>query len=257
MVYNSVDVAHFKDLPERARIRADLNLPEKALLVGMICRLVWEKGCRDLLSIIDRLPAHWHGVICGDGPQRSELQRIAEQRGVANRIHFIGVKDDIRQVYAALDAYAFLSHYEPFGLVLAEAMAAGLPIFGIQSEGEFNESDYPLVRSDVADLQAFSRAGNYTAEVPPAILDRLATRISDYGNNPESFRGMIARARAWVENCFAARIQAEAMTRVYENIMARGHSSQAMLAESYRARRERAERLLPAANQEESLAAIA
>ena len=256
VVYNSIDVAHFGVLPERVRARIELNLPENALLLGMICRLVWEKGCFDLLSIIERLPERWHGVICGDGPQRSELQRICQQRGVANRIHFIGVRDDVRQVYAALDAYAFLSHYEPFGLVLAESMAAGIPIFGIQSEGEFNESDYPLVRNDIADLQPFGRGGNYGAEVPQGILDKLARRIADYGHDPESCRGRIARARIWVENCFDAQIQAEAMTRVYENIMARGHSSDVLLAESYRARREQAERLL-SAGQEESLAAIA
>ena len=257
VVYNSIDVARFGVLPESAKARTKLNLPGEALLLGMICRLVWEKGCFDLLSIIERLPERWHGVICGDGPQRSELHRASQGRGLADRIHFIDAQDDVRNVYAALDAYAFLSHYEPFGLVLAEAMAAGIPIFGIQGEGEFNEVEYPLVRDDTAELQPFVRAENYELDVPPRVLDQLAKRISEYGNHPESYRGMIARARKWVQTCFDAQIQAEAMTRVYENVAARGHSSQTPLAESYQGTRAQAELLLSSANQKESLAAIA
>jgi glycosyltransferase involved in cell wall biosynthesis len=257
VVYNSIDVGRFDDLPEPARARAGLNLPPDALLLGMICRLVWEKGCFDFLSVIERLPQRWQGVICGDGPQRAELQRACEGRGLADRIHFIGVRDDVRQVYAALDAYAFLSHYEPFGLVLAEAMAAGKPIFGIRSEGEFTEAAYPLVRDDIAELQPFARDGDYGLIVPPLVLDQLAKRISDFGDHLESFGDMIARARTWVEHCFDKDVQAEAMTRVYENLIARRLSPQARLDELYQTRREHAELLLSSANQEESVAAIA
>ena len=257
VVYNSIDVTRFDHLPARAQARSDLNLPPDALLLGMICRLVWEKGCFDFLSVIERLPQRWQGVVCGDGPQRAELQRACEARGLAGRIHFIGVRDDVRQVYAALDAYAFLSHYEPFGLVLAEAMAAAKPIFGIRSEGEFSEAAYPLVRDDIAELQPFARDGNYGLVVPPLMLDQLAKRITDFGEHPESFRDMIARARTWVEHCFDSQVQAEAMTRVYENLLARGLSSEARLDESYQTRRQQAELLLSAANHKESVAAIA
>jgi glycosyltransferase involved in cell wall biosynthesis len=196
-------------------------------------------------------------VICGDGPQRAELQRACEARGLAGRIHFIGVRDDVRQVYGALNAYAFLSHYEPFGLVLAEAMAAGKPIFGIRSEGEFTEAAYPLVREDIVELQPFDRDGNYGLVVPPRVLDQLAERIINFGNHPEAFRDMIVRARTWVEHCFDSQVQAEAMTRVYENLLARGLSSEARLDESYQARRQEAELLLSSASLKESVAAIA
>jgi glycosyltransferase involved in cell wall biosynthesis len=257
VVYNSIDVGRFDVLPERLKARAELNLPAEALLLGMVCRLVWEKGCFDLLSIIERLPQRWHGVICGDGPQRSELQRASEERGLANRVHFIGVKDDVRPVYASLDAYAFLSHYEPFGLVLAEAMASRVPVFGIQSDGEFAEPEYPLLKNDIVEMVPFARHGDFVTPVPPHILDQLAVKLSYYGARPESARGMIARARSWVRSCFDANVQAEAMTRVYENIIAQGHFSQMPLAEVYRARREQAELLSSSANHEERVAANA
>jgi len=255
-VYNSIDVSRFSALPERAKARAELGLPKDALLLGMVCRLVWEKGCADLLSVVERLPERWHGVICGDGPLRHDLQRDCERLGLTNRIHFIGLQDDSVPVFAALDAYAFLSLYEPFGLVLAEAMTSGVPVFGIQSDGEFNEGRYPLVTEDTVELLPFVRAGNYAATTPLHILDQLALKLSNYGEQPESYRGMIARARTWVETCFDAHIQAEAMARVYENMITRGHAPQAVLAEFYQAKREQAELLL-SANHEERVAAIA
>lgn len=257
VVYNSIDVGHFDVLPERAKARAELNLPADALLLGMICRLVWEKGCFDLLSIIERLPQRWHGVICGDGPQRSELQRACHERGLSDRIHFIGVHDDVRPVYASLDAYAFLSHYEPFGLVLAESMAAGVPVFGIQSDGEFNEFEYPLLRDEVAEMVPFVRDGDFETPVPPHVLNQLAVKLSYYGARPEIARSMIASARSWVRSCFDANIQAEAMTRVYENIIAQGHFSQMPLAETYQARREQAEVLFSSVPHESRAAANA
>jgi glycosyltransferase involved in cell wall biosynthesis len=257
VVYNGLDVSRFAALPDRVKARTELGLPTDALLLGMICRLVWEKGCADLFSIIERLPDRWHGVICGDGPQKQELQRECEVRGLVNRIHFIGARDDVIPVYAALDAYAFLSHYEAFGLVLAEAMAAGVPIFGIQSDGEFNEPDYPLFSNDIVEMLPFQRAGNYEAAVPPRTLDHLAVKLSHYGSRPECYRGMIARARTRVGACFDARIQAEAITRVYENIFRGGDSAQALLAKSYQTNREQAEMSLTASHGGESEIAIA
>jgi glycosyltransferase involved in cell wall biosynthesis len=238
VVYNSVDVSRFTVLPDKVKARTELGLPADALLLGMICRLVWEKGCADLFSIIERLPNRWQGVICGDGPQKDELQRECAARGLANRIHFIGARDNVVTVYAALDAYAFLSPYEPFGLVLAEAMASGVPVFGIQGDGEFNEPEYPLLRNDVAQMVPFARAGNYGAAVPSDILDQLAVKLAQYGAQPACLRGMIARARTRVQACFDASIQVDAMTRVYENILAGADSAKAQLAEFYQAKRQ-------------------
>jgi glycosyltransferase involved in cell wall biosynthesis len=256
VVYNAIDVSRFNRLP-RAEARAQLGLPADALLLGMICRLVWEKGCADLLSVIERLPERWHGVICGDGPEKNDLQRECEARGLANRMHFLGSQDDVQPIYSALDAYALLSHYEPFGLVLAEAMAAGVPVFGIQSGGEFDEPEFPLVRGDTVDLLRFDRAGDYESPVPSHLLDRLAVKLSYYGARPQAYEGMVTRARTWVETCFAAPIQARAMTRVFENVNARADSLQPSLAEYYQSRRMEAETLLSHPDDRKSIAANA
>lgn len=239
VVYNSVDCARFSSRIASARARAQLSLPADTLLLGFVSRLVWEKGGSDFLALIDQLPDRWHGVICGDGPEREELQRKASERGLAARIHFLGSLDDVKPVYDALDAYAFVSRFEPFGLVLAEAMASGVPIFGLEREGDYNQSEYPLLPPDVAVMIPVK-----DPDLFPQSMSALASRIVDFGVNPESYRLMIERARLWVDNCFSAPVQGTAMTSVYQDICAQGFPRQSWLASWYGSKqREGIERL--------------
>ncbi len=252
VVYNAVDVPRFSALMPSANARAQLGLPRNALLLGMICRLVWEKGCSDFLQIVERLPERWHGVICGDGPLKDELRRECEQRGLANRIHFLGSVDDVRPVYAAIDAYAFVSRYDAFGLSVAEAKAAGVPVFGIEREGDYNESRYPLFGPDMAMMvKTVARDDIETT------IERIAKRIVDYGEHPQLYRNSIDKAQSWVSECFSASLQAEAMTRVYQDISNQSRPSQAALTQLYQSKRESAERLINAFNQSEVIAATA
>jgi glycosyltransferase involved in cell wall biosynthesis len=244
VVYNSIEVSRFRKATNQAAARAQLGLPKNVLLVGMIARLVWEKGSNDFLSIMERLPERWQGVICGDGPLRQELQQHCERRGMSRRVHFIGSRDDVVPVYGALDAYAFVSHYEPFGLVLAEAMASGVPVFGIAGDGEFNEPEYPLLKKGITELVSFARQGNYRREVPGEILDRAANSIVNYGEHPARYQEMISKASTWIENCFDAKLQTEAMMRVYENVYVHGKPSQDELTRLYGLNRRRAESLM-------------
>ena len=233
VVYNSIDFSRFSSPQSQAEARATLGLPRDVLLLGMVARLVWEKGCADLLPLVKLLPERWHGVICGDGPLRRELQRECESQGLSQRIHFIGTQNDVVPVYAALDAYAFLSLYEPFGLVLAEAMAAGLPVFGIESDGEFNEAAYPLFAGPSSPLVKFNRAGNYDLKVPTEVLTEIAGRITNFGDHPEEVSAAISERQTRVRRYFDASVQAEAMTRLYRELRDNGTVTAGKLSEFY------------------------
>jgi glycosyltransferase involved in cell wall biosynthesis len=233
VVYNGIDASRFCLKSDSGQARAQLGLPKDALLLGMVCRLVWEKGCADLLSIIERLPARWHGVICGDGPQRQQLEQACKRRDLVDRIHFIGTRNDVAPVYAALDAYAFLSRYEPFGLVLAEAMSAGVPIFGIEGDGEYKEAEYPLITGDNAELVSFDGSRDHEDGLPVQILDEIAHRIANFGRCPDLFYPMIERARVWANTCFGAPVQAAAMMCVYEHLCRHPANDPVQLAQLY------------------------
>jgi glycosyltransferase involved in cell wall biosynthesis len=253
VVYNAVDVSRFKSAVTKSEARASLDLPPDVKLLGIVCRLVKEKGCADLLSIIAKLPSRWHGVICGTGPQRRQLEQQCAARNLSGRIHFLGSQDDVTNVYAALDAYAFLSSYEPFGLVVAEAMAYGVPVFGVMSDGEYAEPQYPLIRPD----NAVMIQGDRTSEksLSTSTIDELARHLEHFADQAESYRALIERARLWVTNCFGAPLQAEAMTRVYESICGGVSAGEVSLSDWYEGKRRLAELLI--ATNEDADAAVA
>lgn len=225
VVYNSIDCKRFDGAADKVAARAQLGLPEDVLLLGMVSRLVWEKGCVDLLSIIERLPDKWHGVLCGDGPQRAELEQQCKDRNLLHRIHFLGLKPDVAGVYAALDAYAFLSRYESFGLVIAEAMACGVPVFGLGGHGEYREPEFALITKQNSIFVERARAHDYYGSEDPQVLDELAAKIADYGEQPERYREQIEHARAWVKTRFDAQIQAEATMQVYKHVCSPSESN--------------------------------
>jgi glycosyltransferase involved in cell wall biosynthesis len=77
-------------------------------------------------SICGQLP-DWDLVILGDGPLRTVLELQVSTLGLGTRIHFVGWVGNPAQWYERTDLFVFSSHSEGFGMVLAEAMAFGLP----------------------------------------------------------------------------------------------------------------------------------
>ena len=71
----------------------------------------------------------WHLAIAGQGPQETGLKHLAEQLGVASRVHFTGeiAPERIGAFLAGLDVFVFPSEAETFGLAAVEAANAGIP----------------------------------------------------------------------------------------------------------------------------------
>ena len=131
---NTVDVAAFgerADLLARSRpeLRRAFGLEPADVTVLCVARLAPEKGLDVLLRAVGaaadpRLVA----VLVGDGPERASLQDLAHGLGV--RVVFTGglVWERTVEAYAACDVFALLSHSEPWGVVVNEAAACGLPL---------------------------------------------------------------------------------------------------------------------------------
>lgn len=136
---NCIDDAAIRaHLLDRSRARELLGLPDAAPVIGSIARLVPTK---DLYTLIDafarlsvRVPA-CHLCLIGDGPSRGDLERQARDLGLADRVHFAGWRNDACHLLAALDVFALTSVAEGFGLSLAEAMAAGVPVVATSAGG--------------------------------------------------------------------------------------------------------------------------
>jgi glycosyltransferase involved in cell wall biosynthesis len=121
-----------------AQIRAELALPLRYFL--FVGRLVWEKGVFDLLSAYASLDPNLRGAIAllfvGEGPERQRLEEQA--RLVApGRLLFAGFvhREQLPAYYALADMLILPSHTEPWGLVVNEAMACGLPVVVSRAAG--------------------------------------------------------------------------------------------------------------------------
>ena len=112
-----------------ATLRAGIGLDADDVAVLSVARLAPEKGLDLLVSAVARAERpRLHLVLAGHGPERAVLEALAGDLGV--RITFLGgvAWDEIVEIYAAADIFALLSRHEPWGVVVNEAAACGLPL---------------------------------------------------------------------------------------------------------------------------------
>ncbi|MCF3650553.1 glycosyltransferase [Synoicihabitans lomoniglobus] len=124
----------------RDRWRRHFNLRDDDVVIGHVGRLAPEKNLpflADALARCLRRHENAHAMIVGDGPSRAEMDRIFGDARVLHRVHFLGQRTGraLHDAYAAMDGFAFASHSETQGMVLAEAMAASNPVIALDAPG--------------------------------------------------------------------------------------------------------------------------
>lgn len=133
IIATGIDVAHWAhaEAEHVAALRRKLRLPAGERVILYMGRLGREKSVDTLIR------AMWHSrrtdatlVIAGDGPWRGELETLAAELGVMRKVRFAGYLKgrDTVAAYQLADLFAFASTTETQGLVIGEAMAAGLPV---------------------------------------------------------------------------------------------------------------------------------
>jgi glycosyltransferase involved in cell wall biosynthesis len=138
--------------------------PSEALDVLYVGRVAQGKGLEELLSAWQRSPRAARLVIIGDGPQRAVLERRSPPG-----VEFTGwmPREQVLRRMRAARALAFPSTwYEPFGMVLLEAMAAGLPVLGFEAGAarQIVDPDPPWLLVRVGDVEALAGALDHLAD---------------------------------------------------------------------------------------------
>lgn len=122
------------------RMRRDAGIPPSAFVVGHVGRLGIEKNTGFLaraVALFLRRDKQAHFLLVGEGPSKAEMLETFRRWGVAERVHAPGILQGPRLAagYQAMDLFAFSSKSETQGLVLLEAMSAGVPVAAIRAPG--------------------------------------------------------------------------------------------------------------------------
>lgn len=122
---------------EKAALRAALDIPEKAFVVGISARLEEYKGHKYLIDAMSKIKVNnIYLIVVGDGSRRDELQRYAAEKGVSNRVIFAGFQPDMALYYSIFDVGVNASYgAETTPLAITEAMSLGVPSIVTNSGG--------------------------------------------------------------------------------------------------------------------------
>jgi glycosyltransferase involved in cell wall biosynthesis len=148
---------------DRNAVRAAWKIPAEGTVALFCGKLQRWKGPMDLLEAFARANVpNSYLIFAGDGPERNCLERKATESGLADRVKFLGFvnQSQLPSTYCASDLFVLPSLFEPFGLVVNEAMLCGLPIAVSDRVG----AKFDLVRQDengyvfpVGDVEALTR----------------------------------------------------------------------------------------------------
>ena len=132
-LYNRIDIEAVQaEQVTRESARDFLGLPQEAWVVGNVGRLHPDKDqatlIRGFAQALPQLPTGSLLAIMGRGQLEASLKNLASELGVSGQVRFLGQVANGRRYFKAFDVFALTSDHEPFGMVLLEAMAAGVPV---------------------------------------------------------------------------------------------------------------------------------
>ena len=171
--------------------------PAPTFRVVTVCRLVEKKGVDTLLRGLSQLPADvpWRLTVAGDGPLRGELEDLAAELGVSDRVRWLGAvaNDKVGDLLADADLFALSCRTDSRGdrdgipVALMEAMAAGVAVLA---------GDLPAVRELVAD----GETGRLVDGADPA---SVASAAEELARNAAARRRLAEAGRRWVGREFS------------------------------------------------------
>ena len=208
---NGIDLGRFHPRnrePDRAAtLRRQLDIPDGALVVGMVGRLVREKGYLELFAAAREIKARCPEVLFlaigprepmkADGVTDSDVTAA----GLGNVLRLLGNRDDVAELYGIMDVLAHPSHREGFPRAPMEASATGVPVVATDIRGN-REAVFPGENGFLVD-----RGG-------PGLASAIIRLLIE----PDTRRRMGERARQIAEERFDQRDVFERVARAYESL---------------------------------------
>jgi len=206
-IYNGIDTAPFDAPWDMDAARAALGLADSDIPVCAVGRLVPLKGVEDIINALPRVLEHEPAVklvLIGDGPERAALERLAAEKGVAERVAFAGRRGDVPRLVRACRVLVHASHTEALSNAVLEAMAARTPVAASNIPGN-------------AEVVEHEHTGLlFTPRDPAALADAVLRLIRD----ADLAARCAQNARALIEQQFSPQTMVQKTQAVYEKLLA-------------------------------------
>lgn len=132
VLYNAIDFPVFIfDEDNRRQVREALDFGPENLVVGNVGRFMYQKNHQFLIEIfveVHKLRPEARLALAGEGPLMEEIKALVKEKGLEDRVRFLGVRRDVARLYSAMDVFCLPSFYEGMPTVAVESYANGLPM---------------------------------------------------------------------------------------------------------------------------------
>lgn len=166
LVPNAVELSKFKP--------KEKHPPSEQIRLVNIGNFIAKKNQQFLIDIavsLFRKNINFHLTFVGDGEMRKSVEEKAKKNGIEHFVSFMGSIDDVEKVLFGNEIYVHSALYEPFGLVIIEAMAVGLPVVSLDGKGN----------------RDIIQNGENGYLVPQGANNQFIERIIALAENPENY----------------------------------------------------------------------
>jgi len=201
VIQNGVQISNVSQ-EIKDRIRTELEIPLDGKCLISVGRLAPEKGHAVLIEAFSHIAAGFpsmHLMLAGGGALMDELRSQAQARGFSDRIHFLGVRNNIPELLAASDLFILPSYSEGLPMALLEALAMGIPTVCTAVGG------IPTVIQD-------SKTGRLVPPNDPVIMAKV---IAELLNDESQCQKLSQAGKLLIEEKYSV----ESMCRKYEQLM--------------------------------------
>lgn len=176
-IHNGIDVRRFSEAKN-----IDLGISDK-IIITMVAGFRYEKDQPTVIRAISYLPDNYHLLLVGDGERRQEFESLINELGLQNRIHLLGLRNDVPQILKSSDVIVMSSHREGLSLSNVEGMSSGNPFIASDVEGLREVTkDYGVLfpHGDAKHLAQEIEKLTTETEYRENIVEKCKTRANQY-----------------------------------------------------------------------------
>ena len=208
-IYNGIELGQYHPDAERGKLRNEWGISQDIPFIGAIGRMVWQKGFKYMIQAIPDIVRDVPDakfLLVGNGPLKKELDDLAKNLKIKERVIFTGFRSDIKEIMSAIDLLIIPSLLEGFPMVTLEAMAMAKPIIATNIDG---------ITEQITD----GVNGILVSPKDPSALSRAVIRAL---NDSEFARTMGLSARKKVEQEFSVEKMVAETEKVYLSLLKAG-----------------------------------